>query len=159
MAFYVLYNQLLFRRVLRRLGQKRANTLGIVLVAVGILGFPLVEAVVPCHTPLMWVVLTIFSAITGSGYMMVNTIFAAVISSHADAGMQGVAQGVSKMLAALTRGIGPMILGPIFEWAVGDLGVPFVAFLVISLGYLSVLLIVGPVPRPIFEKKPAPKKA
>lgn len=90
--------------------------------------------------------------------MMVNTIFASVISSHADANMQGVAQGVSKMLASLTRGLGPMILGPIFEWAVTDLRVPFVAFLIISLGYLSVLLVVVPIARPIFEKKPAPKK-
>lgn len=90
---------------------------------------------------------------------MVNTIFASVISSHADAGMQGVAQGASKMLASLIRGVGPMILGPIFEWAVNDIGVPFVVFLIISLGYVSVHLIVGPVPRPIFEMKPAPKKA
>ena len=42
--------------------------------------------------------------------MMVNTIFASVISLHADAGMQGVAQGVSKMLASLARGLGPMVL-------------------------------------------------
>lgn len=73
--------------------------------------------------------------------------------------MQGVAQGVSKMLAALTRGVGPMILGPIFEWAAKDLKLPFVAFLIIALGYLSVLPVVLPIPRPIFEKKPAPKKA
>lgn len=67
MAFYVLYNQLFFRRVVRRIGQKSANTAGLILVALGILGFPLVEAVVPCHTPLMWVVLTVFCAVSGIG--------------------------------------------------------------------------------------------
>lgn len=89
--------------------------------------------------------------------MMVNTIFASVISSHADANMQGVAQGVSKMLAALARGVGPMALGPLFEWAAG-IGYPFIAFLVVSLGYLSILLVVGPIPRAIMEKVPNKKK-
>ena len=89
--------------------------------------------------------------------MMVNTIFASVISSHADAGMQGVAQGVSKMMASLARGLGPMVLGPIFEWSAG-IGYPFIAFLVVSIGYMSIFFVVGPIPRAVMEKVPTQSK-
>lgn len=67
---------------LLRLGQKRANALGFVLAAIGLLGLPGTVVATEHHTTGMWVGMVMSYLVFGTGYMMLACILTSLISTH-----------------------------------------------------------------------------
>jgi hypothetical protein len=74
--------------VVARLGQKRANGIGLVLTGVGVLGLPVGDYFIPAHTLQLWSCIVITVLVFGAGYMLINSILASFISLHASSEMQ-----------------------------------------------------------------------
>lgn len=150
--YCIIFNFTMFKHIVSRLGQKRANALGFILTAVGLLGLPLTQYLTTPASTCMWVGICCSYVIFGTGYMMLSCILTSLISTHASPHYQGVTQGVTRMFASVTRGIGPMVEGAMFEWSL-SINVVSASFFFISAGYIFAMLILAPVPREVLERR------
>lgn len=92
-SWAIVFNTFFFKPVVARLGQKRANGMGLILTGVGVLGLPLGDWYIRAHTALLWACIVVTVLIFGAGYMLINSILASFISLHASAEMQVGGEG------------------------------------------------------------------
>ena len=74
--------------VVARLGQKRANGIGLLLTGFGVLGLPIADAYIRAHSVQLWLVIVPSVLTMSSGYMLINSLIASFISTHARPEMQ-----------------------------------------------------------------------
>lgn len=144
------FNACLFKPVVRHLGSKRANAVGLIATGVGVLGLPLADMFVPSHSWPLWGCIVSSVLVFGSGYMLVNGLLVGFISSHASADMQGITQGLAVFLSSSLSGIGPVVLGLVANAAL-EAKVPVLSFLFLSVGYFVAFLALKDVPREVLE--------
>jgi len=144
------FNACLFKPVVRYLGSKRANAVGLIATGVGLLGLPLADMFVRSHSWPLWACIVSSVLVFGSGYMLVNGLLVGFISSHASADMQGITQGLAVFLSSSLSGIGPVVLGLVANAAL-EAKVPVLSFLFLSIGYFVAFLALKDVPREVLE--------
>lgn len=135
--------------IVARLGQKRANGIGLILTGVGILGLPVGDYFVRSHTVKLWSCIVVTVLIFSSGYMLINSILASFISLHASREMQGIAQGIAALASQILSGLGPIAFGALYN----AIKAPIPVFLCLTAGYLVSFCVLLVVPRATLEKK------
>jgi MFS transporter, DHA1 family, tetracycline resistance protein len=124
-------------RLVRRVGERRAALLGLVLLAAGLAAVPLAPSL-----PLLGVALALFAL--GQGAAMPSV--ASLISRSGGAEDQGRLLGTSQSVSALARVVGPAMGGVVFAHV--GIGAPYLVGAVVVLGALAVL-VVGTRPAPV----------
>jgi MFS family permease len=105
----ILTQGVLVRRLVPRMGEKRAAVMGIAFVALGMLGLGLAVGLAR-SVPLMYVALTFCSV--GSGFA--NVGLSSLISLYAPADEQGKVTGIFRSLGFLARACSPAVAGVLF---------------------------------------------
>lgn len=72
-SWAIVFNALFFKPVVARLGQKRANGIGLLLTGIGVLGLPIGDYYIRAHTPQLWSCIVITVLVFGAGYMYVHS--------------------------------------------------------------------------------------
>lgn len=174
----IAFNAFFFKSVVARLGQKRANGIGLLLTGIGVLGLPIGDYYIRAHTAKLWSCIVITVLVFGAGYMLINSILASFISLHASHEMQvrkeyettegscvthrpqpndrptiiahtqGIAQGVATFSSQILSGLGPIAIGALNN-AVDS---PMPVFLCLTAGYVAAFFALVTVPREVLEK-------
>lgn len=105
----ILTQGFLVRRLVPRMGEKRAAVMGIAFVAIGMVGLGLTVGLLH-SVPLMYAALTFCSV--GSGFA--NVGLSSLISLYASAEEQGKVTGIFRSLGFLARACSPAVAGVLF---------------------------------------------
>lgn len=117
---------LLYRRLVRRVGEVPFLRLGITLMSAGLAGAVAVLLIRPAaahQTVLLSALLVVTVAVLG--FAFVNPSIQALISRRTDAGKQGEVLGANQSASALARILGPMVALPLF-FLTGSHTLPYV---------------------------------
>ncbi|EWM20918.1 Major facilitator superfamily [Nannochloropsis gaditana] len=144
------FNACLFRPLVRRLGPKRANMLGLLGTSLGVLVLPLADAFVEARTWALWTCTVASVLVFASSYMLVNSLLVGFISAHASPSMQGITQGLAVSLSSSLSGLEPVVLGSVAN-AAQEARLPVLTFLFLTCGYLVSFLALRGVPRAALE--------
>ena len=150
-AYGIFFNMFLLKCLVNRLGEVRTVKIGSLLLAFGLLGYPLSDLYIPNNDPGIYVAIILSSTLCTSGWMIVNSIIAAMISEQVSRDKQGITQGIKKFIVNIFKGMGPISQGALFEWSM-RVNAPIVSFVWLSVGFLTSLAIICTIPKKVLEQ-------
>jgi multidrug resistance protein len=120
----------LIKQIVKRIGERGATIGGFLLLACGLMCFPLM------HQTHAIVLLFLSGALLAAGFSMTNPSLQSLLSQKAPSQNQGLALGAGQSFCAMGRILGPAMAGVLFEyWAV----LPFILALLLVLSCYSIV--------------------